>query len=78
VLMEVIVSMLYRIMYLLGKDIGKGMKYPTRPSQSKGTLSRLGGREIKKSKTLSCSEVEEIEILRTWHRRCKTRTNEWD
>jgi hypothetical protein len=55
VLTEVIVSMLYRIMSLLGKDIGGGIGYPTRPSQSKGNSSRLEWREPGKSKTLSCS-----------------------
>jgi hypothetical protein len=46
VLMEVIISMLYRIMHLLGKYIGGGIGCPTRPSQSKGTSSRLEGREL--------------------------------
>jgi hypothetical protein len=53
VLMEVIVSVIYRIMSLLGKDIGGGIGYPMRPSQSKGTSSRIGGRELRKSKNLS-------------------------
>jgi hypothetical protein len=74
VLMEVIVSMIYRIMSLPRKDICEIIGYPTRPSQSKGTLSRLRGRELGKSKTISCSEGEVIEMLRTWHRRCRTRT----
>jgi hypothetical protein len=74
VITKVIVSVLYRIMSLLGKDIGGGIGYPTRPSQSKGTSSRLGGREIEKSKTLSCSEGEVIKMLSTWHRRYRTRT----
>jgi hypothetical protein len=56
VLTEVIVSVLYRIMSLPGKDIGGGIGYHTRPSQSKGTSSRIGGRELGKSKTLSYSE----------------------
>jgi hypothetical protein len=60
VIMEVIVSVLYRIMYLPRKHIGRDIGYPIRPSQSKGTLSRLGGREIGKSKTLSCLEGEVI------------------
>jgi hypothetical protein len=55
VITEVIVFVLYQIMSLPGKDIDGGIGYPTRPSQSKGTSSRLGGREIGKSKTLSCS-----------------------
>jgi hypothetical protein len=54
VLIEVIIFMLYQIMSLPGKDIGEGIGYPTRPSQSKGTSSRIGGRELEKSKTLSC------------------------
>jgi hypothetical protein len=66
--------MIYRIMSLPGKDICEGIGYPTRPSQSKGTSSRLGGSELGKSKTLSCLEGEVIEMLRTWHRRCRTRT----
>jgi hypothetical protein len=60
VLIEVIVSLIYRIMSLPGKDVGRGIGYPTRPSQSKGTLSILGGRELGKSKTLSCSKGEVI------------------
>jgi hypothetical protein len=71
---EVIVSMLYQIMSLSRKDIGRGIGYPTRPSKSKGTLSRLGWRELGKSKTLSCSEGEVIEMLRTWHRSYRTKT----
>jgi hypothetical protein len=55
-LMEVIVSVIYQIMSLTGKYIGGGIGYPTRPSQSKGISSRLGGRELGESKTLSCSE----------------------
>jgi hypothetical protein len=61
-------------MYLPRKDIGRGIGYPTRPSQSKGTSSRLGGREIRKSKTLSYSEDEVLEMLRTWHIRYRTKT----
>jgi hypothetical protein len=58
VLTKVIIFVLYQIMSLLGKEIGGGIGYPTRPSQSKGTSSRLGGRELEKSKILSCSEGE--------------------
>jgi hypothetical protein len=43
-------------MSLTGKDIGRGIGYPTRPSQSKGTSSRLGGRILGESKNLLCSE----------------------
>jgi hypothetical protein len=57
VLMEVIISALYQIMSLPGKDIVRGIGYLKRPSQSKGTSSRLGGRELGKSKTLSSSKV---------------------
>jgi hypothetical protein len=74
VLMEVNVSIIYGILSLRVKYIGGGIGYPTRPSQSKGTSSRLGGRELGKSKTLSYSEGAGIEMLRTWHRRYKTRT----
>jgi hypothetical protein len=74
VLTDVIVSVIYRIMSLPGKDIGGGIGYPTRPSQSKGTSSRLGGRELEKSKIIFCSEGEVLEMPRTWHIRYRTRT----
>jgi hypothetical protein len=43
-LTEYMVSMIDQIMYLIGKDRGGAMRYPIRPSQSKGTSSGLGGR----------------------------------
>jgi hypothetical protein len=53
-LAEDIVSMIYQIMSLTGKDIGGGIGYPIKPSQLKGISSRLEGRELGESKTLSC------------------------
>jgi hypothetical protein len=52
VLLKVIFSMIYQIMSLTWKGIGGGIGYPTRPSQSKGTSPRLGGRALGESKTL--------------------------
>jgi hypothetical protein len=52
VLTKVIVSMIYQIMSLPRKDIGAGIGYPKRPSQSKETLSILGERQLGKIKTL--------------------------
>jgi hypothetical protein len=65
VLAEVIISMIYQIMSLTGKDIGGGIGYPTRPSQSKGTSSGLEGRVLRESKTLSCSEGAVSRMLMT-------------
>jgi hypothetical protein len=73
VLTEGIVSVLYRIMSLPRNDIGGGIGYLTTLSQSKGISSRLGRRELGKNKTLSSSEGEVLEILRTWHIRYRTR-----
>jgi hypothetical protein len=65
-LAEDIASMIYHIMSLIGKDIGRGIGYPTRPSQSKGISSILGGREIREIKNLSCSEGVGSGMLTTW------------
>jgi hypothetical protein len=65
-LAEDIVSSIYQIMSLIGKYIGGGIGYPTIPSQSKGSSSRLGGREIGESKTLSHSEGGRLGMLMTW------------
>jgi hypothetical protein len=56
VLAKVTFSMIYRIMSLTLKGIGGGIGYPIKPSQSKGTSPRLGGRVFRESKTLSYSE----------------------
>jgi hypothetical protein len=54
-LAEVIVSVIYQIMYLTRKDIGRGIGYPTRPSQSKGMSPGIEGRVLEDSKNISCS-----------------------
>jgi hypothetical protein len=65
-LAEDIVSVIYQIMSLTGKDIGGGIGYPTRPSQSKGTSSGLGGRVLRERKNLSHSEGAGSGMLMTW------------
>jgi hypothetical protein len=58
--------------------MGEGILYPTRPSQSKGTSPRLGGRVLGESKTLSCSEGTWIEMLMTWSKESSPAKYEWD
>jgi hypothetical protein len=65
-LAEDIISAIYQIMSLTGKDIGGGIGYPTRPSQLKGTSSGLGGRVLGEIKNISYSEGAGSRMLMTW------------
>jgi hypothetical protein len=56
VLTKYTVFVMVRIMSLTRKDIGGGMGYPIRLSQSKGTSSRLGGRALEGRINISRSE----------------------
>jgi hypothetical protein len=56
VITEYMVSVMFQIMSLARKDIGGGMGFPIRSSQSKGTASGLGGRAFGGRINLSHSE----------------------
>jgi hypothetical protein len=74
ILAEVTLSTIYRRMPLIWKGVEEGIQGSTRSFQSKETTIGLGGRILEESGILPCVEGIELEMIRTWHKRYRTRT----